>query len=401
MRRGTGIGAASALLMAFAAPRATAAEWAAKGSLDQQMVYNDNISFGSLRREAVWGYIVTPTLEISRKSRVFETLFRGQGLISRYDDSRWDCENVALALNNRYLTQRGVLALAGSYTDSCSYTQQISDTGVLAPKTTVESFRLAPSWTWKWTPRDQLIAEASYSTTSYANTRQVPGGVGFSGNETYAANLGINHLWSRNLSLNGGVFFSHVQYTSAGQSTQVAWGPQVGANYRINRRWSVSAGGGLRWVDTLDAGAGQREGTVLGHVGNLGVSYTGRLATFSAGYSNAINPSGIGQLVQSHGVYANYAYRVTARLSLSASGNFTNSQSIGNSADRFDRNYLIVSTGIVWEFAKNWRIRGEYVYRWQDYGQDRSLPNTAGGTADANTLMLSINYAWDGIRGSR
>jgi len=78
------------------------------------------------------------------------------------------------------------------------------------PTSQTENYRVAPSWAWQWTSRDQLILGTSYSKTSYNNslngsTSNI--GTGFSGNDTYSVNLGGNHEWSRRLSLNENFFF--------------------------------------------------------------------------------------------------------------------------------------------------------------------------------------------------
>ena len=77
------------------------------------------------------------------------------------------------------------------------------------------------------------------------------------------------------------------------------------------------------------------------------------------------------------------------------------SQSTDNTSSQFKRSYFTASPGIVWELEKNWQLRGSYIYRWQDYKQDNNVPNINVGTSDANLVMLSLNYAWDGIRNSR
>ena len=77
---------------------ATAAEWELKGSLGQQVKYNDNIAFRPVK-QAVVGYLLTPSLQASYKTGSLEMGFNGGGDIRRYDDPRWDCENFNLGLN--------------------------------------------------------------------------------------------------------------------------------------------------------------------------------------------------------------------------------------------------------------------------------------------------------------
>ena len=110
-----------------------AAEWALKGSLGQQLQYNDNIALSTIRKDSVVGYLLTPSLQATRKTEVHGHWFSRAGDIRRYDDSRWNCDNYNLGLNNAYRTKRSVFSLSGGYAVSCSYTQQIEDTGLLVP----------------------------------------------------------------------------------------------------------------------------------------------------------------------------------------------------------------------------------------------------------------------------
>jgi len=187
-----------------------AAEWALKGSLGQQLHYDDNISLSTIRKESVAGYLLAPSLQASRKTGALDIALEGQGDIRRYDDSRWDCNSYNLGSNNDYRAKRSVFSLSGGYAVSCSYSQQITDTGLLVPASQAENYRLAPSWTWQWTPRDQMTLGTSYSKTSYSNSLNDSAsniGTGFSGNDTYTVNLGGNHEWNRRLSLNEKLFF--------------------------------------------------------------------------------------------------------------------------------------------------------------------------------------------------
>ena len=391
----------------------TADEWAVKGSLVQQLQYNDNMAFSTTGKESVVGYLLTPNLQATRKTEVLDIGFQGQGLISRYDDSSWDCNNYNLGLNNAYRTKRSVFGLNGGYSVSCSYAQQLNQTGILVPNSQSTNYRLAPTWTWQWTSRDQLILTTGYSKTSYSNsldTNASSTAASFSGNDTYTVNFGGSHQWSHRIVLNENLSFSNIQYTGSNATTQNLFGFQVGGNYTINQNWTINAMGGLIFVDTKQSSnavsAGQNTSLSLGNVANINLSYQGQMTTFSAGYSNSISPSAISQTLQNQSLFANYSYRLSSHLMLDVASSFSQSESIGgqsidNATSQFKRSYFTASPGIVWELEKNWRLRCSYIYRWQDYQQDNNVPNVNGGTSDANLLMLSLNYYWDGIRNSR
>jgi hypothetical protein len=388
-----------------------AAEWALKGSLDQGLQYNDNIAFSAIRKNSVVGYLLTPILEATRKTEVLDIGFKGQGNIRRYDDSRWDCNNYNLGLNNEYRTERSVFSLNGRYGVSCSYTQQIEDTGLLVPSTQSTNYKVAPSWTWQWTSLDQLVLNPSYSKTSYSNSPSnfvSNPNLSFRGNETYSVNLGGNHKWSRRLTLNEKLLFSNIQYTGSDTSTQNLFGFRLGADYEIDPNWAVSASGGPMWVDTQLGSDGittrQNPPLSVGSVAAIHLKYDDELTQFSTGFTNSINPSAIGQTLQTSSIFANYSYRLTRHLLLGITSNYSRSKSIGQSSDtltnQFHRNYYTVAPGVTWDLAKSWQLKGSYVYKWQNYQQDNNFQNLNKGTSDSNVVMLSLDYSWDGIRNS-
>jgi hypothetical protein len=394
-----------------------AAEWAVKGNLGQQLQYNDNISLLPGRKDSVAGYLLTPDLQATLKTKAMDLAFKGQADIRRYNDSRWDCDNFNLGANSNYRTNRNVFSLYGEYGVSCSYVLQIADTGLILPNSQSENYRVAPSWTWQWTARDRLILDASYSKTSYSqagfdlsNNSSI-----FSSNDMYTVNLNETHDWSRRLALNGNLYFSTVKYTGPTALTQDLFGFQLGGNYKIDRFWTVGAGGGPVWVNTRpdsnEASSFRRNSSLsLGSVAEINISYNDRLTNFSTGYSNAVSPSAIGQTLQTQSVFANYSYRISRRLMLDFSGNYSLSESVADesvdSFDQFDRTYYTLAAGITWDLAKHWQLKGSYVYSWQDYqqGQNQDLTPVADlseGASDSNLIMLFLNYSWDGVRISR
>jgi hypothetical protein len=399
-----------------------AAEWELAGTLGQQLQYNDNISFSSIRKDSVFGYLLTPELHASRKTADLDLAIQGQGDIRRYTDPIWDCESFNVGANSAYRTNRSTFGLNGGYGISCTYAQQITDTGLILPNNQSENYRLAPTWTWQWTARDQLILDASYSKTSYSNSQN---GIAssnnssvFSGNDTYTVSLDENHEWSRRLTLNGKLYFSSIQYTGSNALTQDLFGFLLGANYKIDRLWTVNAAAGPLWIDTQpesDQVVSQQNSSVsLGSIANINLNYSGQRSKFSTGYSNAVNPSAIGETLETQTFFANYSYSITRHLVMDLSGNYSLSQSAGdnsidNSNNQFDRAYFTVAAGITWDFAKQWQLKGSYAYSWQDYQQDQNVQNlnelrnlNAGtGTSDSNVVMLFLNYTWDGIRTSR
>lgn len=405
------------LILAYCgyAREAWAERWELAGDLGQQLQYNDNMAFSANNRQAEFGYLLNPVLRAALKTKAFDLGFTGQGDIRRYTDSRWDCDAYNLELSGRYAISRNTFRLAGGYAQGCSYLQQLTDTGILIPKVQFDNIRVAPTWTWRWTRRTALIAETAYSKIQYdqsntqATTTTVNSvsdantlGIGLVGNETYSVRVSADHKLSRRLSLNGGTYFSYIKYSEPTLPGQRIYGFQAGLNYAIDRRWAFSVGGGPRWVDfdpsTTDPD--QKSTTALGDVANISLNFHHRQNDVSMGYSNSINSSAIGQTQEYHNIFLSYSRKIDKRLNLSAAVSFQhsdalNGQQSGSLENNFKRDYVNVAAGVAWKFAKDWQVRADYSYRWQDYHQSDI------GTADANMVMVSVNYSWDGVRDSR
>jgi hypothetical protein len=383
-----------AVLICFGCSKiSTAADWELDGTLGQALQYNDNISL-STQRTAVFGYILAPALQVQRKGQVLDLSLRGQGDIRIYDESRWNCENYGVALSSSYRSSgRSTFKLDGNYNRTCTLVQQLTDTGLLIPKSESENYRVLPSWAWQWTPVDRININASYSKQSYttATSSNFNGISPLSDNETFGFAVQENHSWSPRLLLSGSVFFANTQFTRGEQRThQNSFGFQLGGKYKISERWVINVEGGPQWIDSnasRSSDLSERGSSItLGGIGKAELSYKGQIYDVSFNISSSAMPSGFGQLQQYSSAGINYKYKFTKNLLLDARGEFLHSQPIGNDNLGVDRNYLHTSIGLLWEPIRHWMLRGEYNYRWQEYNRERRIE------AYSNDIILSLNY---------
>ena len=393
---------------------ANAAQWEVKGQLGQQLEYNDNLLLSTDKKQPAFGYYLAPTLVASRKTGILELEFKGVGNIRHYDDSRLDCEAYNLNADNRYKTKDSSFSLSGGYGTNCSYSLQVTPEGTVVPSSQSENYQISPTWTWQWAAQDQLVATGGYSNTTYTTLGETSASI-LSGNEIYTVDLTDKHLWSPNLTFSGGMTFANVKYTDNNASTQNIYGLNVGAIYSLNPQWNFTVGGGPRWINSetsLNNAAPDEDSlTTLGHAAYITLSYTGKYNAFSFGYSDSVNTSALNQTLQNQTISAAYSYLFSKRLTLFVNSRYSNVQSVGgestaNSNAAFDSTFFTASAGISWEFAQNWQLKSSYVYRWQEVGDSTSTigqndGSLRSGTSESNAVMLSIDYAWDGIRTSR
>ncbi len=399
------------LVMFMLAPIAVADEWKVTGALDQSVEYDDNID---MRVDATpaFGYLLRPSFSANWNTAIMNIGISGAGDIRRYDDKRWDCETFSVGYDQQYQQRLNVFSLAADYSQSCSYLDQASDTGVLVPNNQTETYNIAPAWNWQWSPLDQFTFSPSYSKLDYLdsgtgtdnNTGTTSSG--FQGYETYSLNLSENHLWTRRLSSTISLFFSRTEFgDSDNSSEQNVFGFQVSSQYAITRMWSINVGGGLNWVErppnsgSIDNSDDSLQRT---EVINLALSYEGRRMDYSLGYSRTLSPSSIGQIVEYNSVNMNYSYQISREFTFNIDGSISLNKSVGDSEFQSvsDRTYYNASIGLVWDFAREWQLSTSYRYRRQEYNNDDEgqVNNELASTSDSNALMITLNYNWDGLR---
>lgn len=370
-------------------PYSTAADWRPKASLQQQVGYEDNMRLDVHSGESVFTYRLLPALEAARKTGQSDLIFKADGDIRRNNDSRWDCDNFNIASEDAYRNGRAELGLTGSYTHGCAYLQQLLDIGIIRPRLDYRTLKLSPNWNWQWTPRDKLTAAASYSRMNYQNNAFDPG-TRFTGNETWLFNIAERHQWSPRLSLDGQIFFRDIHYDSQDIPNQTVYGVQLGGQYQVSRMLKLTLEAGPVRVYT-HAGEGISAYSRWGYVVNVGGIYEGEREALSAGYSNAINPSALGEVLQYHTLYARYRYRLKPALILEVDTRYNRMESLAGNAlfSGFERDYVTASLGVEWLIHRDWTIGLNYGYRFQEY---TAFP----GQAHSNSILLGVRYAFNG-----
>lgn len=392
---------------------AIGAEWKVAGALDQGVEYDDNIAL-RLDASPAFGYLLRPKLNADWSTANMGLGLTGSGDIRRYDDEQWNCDNFSLGANQHYLMKTQNFSVAGGYSQSCSYSQQTSDTGILVPGNQSENYNLSPNWSWQWAPLDKLNLSPSYSRNSFSAIGTGNGlgsGANFRSNDTYSLNLTETHEWNRRLSSNHSLFFSRSEFSNVGSAnSQNMYGFQLGGQYAISRAWSINAGAGGRWVQQPSSinnplASNSSDSPIFTNVANLGVNYKGHDMDYGFNFSRTVNPSAYGQLLEMNSVKMNYSYQISRELDFNIDASLQKNQSIGQSQVQSaqNRTYYTASSGLVWKFSKDWKLSASYRYRRQEYPdvQGGQTINALAGAQESNAFMLHLNYNWDGLRVSR
>lgn len=389
--------------------KARADEWKLSGAFNQSIEYDDNINM-SVDGAEVFGYLMRPSFVADWATPYSELALSGSADIRRYDDERWNCENFSLGLNQNYMRKRSVFSLPFQYAQSCSYSQQITDTGILVPNNNSETLSLSPTWSWEWTASDQLTLGFSYSQTSYTSVGSSNSGqmaANFSNNDSYSLNLSEQHTWTRRFSSTISLFASRSEFDNAiRSSSQNVFGFQLGARYAITRSWSVNGGGGFRWVQRpsiqTELSGTDNDSMLRTEVANFALNYKGRQTDFSVNFARTVSPSSFGQLLEYNSLSMAFSQNINRKLSFNFKASVYQNEAVGQSQFQSanKRTYYSLSPGLVWDFARHWQMTATYRYRRQEYstGSDGEVFGSLNDPRDSNAFILHINYNWDGFR---
>ncbi len=393
------------LVLLMLMPVAFADGWKVKGALGQTVQYDDNIAM-RVDANPAFGYLLSPSFGADWSTSNMSAGITGSGDIRRYNDRRWNCEGFSLRANQQYQTRLQVFSLSGSYRRNCSSSSQISDDGIIRPNSKEETYSITPAWSWQWSALDKFSISPGYSKTSYSTTGPEGGSetslLDFQGNETYSLNVSESHTWTRRLSSTGSLFFSRLEFGNS--LKQSVFGFQVSSQYAITRKWSINAGGGLRWVKSPSGsqsfGDNDNGSLLRTEIANLALNYKDRKANYSLTYSRSVSPSALGQLSKYNSVGMSYSYQITRKLDFNISGDFSKNESIGENEfqTNSERTFYSGSARLTWNFAREWQLSASYRYRRQDYANSGDGQEEAGGTS--NAVMFSLNYNWNGMRTS-
>jgi hypothetical protein len=365
-----------------------AAEWSTRARLQQQLGYNDNMRLMTRDPEAVWSYTLEPALEMQRKNRDSDLEIKAGADIRRNDDPRWDCDNFNLQTRNEYRSGRMGAGFSGGYTGSCTYLQQLIDTGLLQPRVDYRQLQLTPSWFWQWGPRDKLTAETGYARTEYDRNPGDPS-TAFIGNETWSFALDEGHQWSPRLALDGRLIVTTLRYADRTLPDQSVQGVQLGGHYQLDRTLKISLDAGPRRIQTRSA-PGSDGSVRWGHSLNLAIDHETLLHRVTARYSSTIAPSSIGQALQYQTLSSRYQYRIDPAWSLQLEAGYYRTASLDgpSPANAFNRDYVAVSAGLRWHLTRELDLTLDYGYRFQQYDD---FP----GQAHGNSLLLGLGYGYD------
>ena len=375
---------------------ARAAEYIIGADFSPTFSYEDNIQLQE-DEEGSFATKITPTLLLSRSvenaSINLNTGYRVERYASLPDLDR---EDPFANISGSYNTERSSYGITAGYAERAQRSIADEDTGDFSSNATVTTKSLAPTYQYQFTERDFAYTSFNYRESTYDTSR-------FSDNESMSFTGG----WRRNLSerLTGGLALTYSEYESESEfieSEYDSYNLSVTSTYMISENWSFSGQVGYRTTDSetqsLQGGPLQSERSA-GSLFNFSTNYLGELNTLSFSVSRSLNPSGEGVVNETDRIAFNWNRNLAETLSFSINTTYQESQSADDLSNN-EREYFIFSPALNWQLQRNLALKMGYQYRQQKGTSFRGF-DTIDDKVDSNSVFLTVNYDWDGLRYSR
>jgi len=375
---------------------AKAAEYIIGADFSPTLSYDDNVELRE-NEEGSFATKITPTLLLSRSvenaSISLDTGYRVERYASLPDLDRQD---PFANISGNYNTERSSYGITAGYAERAQRSIAEEDTGDFSSNATVTSKSLAPSYQYQFTDRDFAYTSLNYNERTYDTG-------GFSDNESISYTGG----WRRNLSerLTGGLALTYSEYESESElieSEYDSYNLSVTSTYIMSERWSFSGQLGYRTTDsetqTLEGGPLQSERTA-GSLFDFSANYLGELNTLTFSLSRSLAPSGEGVVNETDRISFNWNRNLAETLSFSINTSYQESQSADDLGNN-EREYFTFSPALNWQLQRNLALKMGYQYR-QQKGTSFGGFDTIDDKVDSNSVFLTVNYDWDGLRFSR
>jgi hypothetical protein len=131
-----------------------------------------------------------------------------------------------------------------------------------------------------------------------------------------------------------------------------------------------------------------------GFIGTAEVTQRWQTGQVKAGVGRELNPSGIGALIQTDAVRAQFTQDLSPRWTAQLDLGFYKSRYVGAAIEPNKSTYFRIEPRVSWHVAPNWTVEAGYSFAREKY-------ETQPQDATANVVFMTLSYAWQKIAISR
>ncbi|PPD22484.1 MAG: hypothetical protein CTY24_06465, partial [Methylobacter sp.] len=131
---------------------------------------------------------------------------------------------------------------------------------------------------------------------------------------------------------------------------------------------------------------GQLKTTTDGQIFSANLSRSMEWGNISINLGQQLNPASTGQQQQSTTISASTTYNINERLFSRISGNYLQTESVGNLSNNNSRTFSSLSPSLNWRWSEDINLEFSYTYRQQNFN------NASNRDAVGNTLRFQFSY---------
>ena len=162
--------ALSAVLLFVGSPVVMSAEWAFEPSVSMTASYDDNFRLSTVV-ESASGMSVHPKIRLSKRTEVSEIKLSGYTYFSRYDNSRFDSEEVMLDFGSSFKnTERSTIEVNASVSRRPLVATEEEDSGRFEVNRDKNSISFDSSWVYKLSASSRLRVSYSGQDVDYSGS---------------------------------------------------------------------------------------------------------------------------------------------------------------------------------------------------------------------------------------
>jgi len=355
---------------------ARAADWFINSSITEEFEYSDNFRLDDSNKESLWGFNTRPAIGIETHTPRTDLNFNGSlnyGYFPENTDENSFDQRGDVSLRHR--TERSSFGLGGSISHDTTRTSEELDTGRDFSDASRLGFGGSASWSHTLTERVGVGIGASAGYVSYDTSA-------LSDYRTYSAGPFVNFVLTEQDSLQLATNYSRYDRLSGDNLESDLFVGRATWTRTLTEQLSGSLGGGANYVmtdeDVTVGGTTTSESEKeIGYNASAGITYTEERASFSAGFSHAVVPSGVGRLQRRNSLNLRASYRATPVVSFGLATNFVQQEAADEDSGE-DRNFVGVEPSVSWQFLPEWTARAGYRFRTQTLDEGERVYSNGG-----------------------
>ena len=417
------------------------AEWVFEPSIRMGAIYDDNFRLSTVAEPAS-GMTLHPKIRLSKRTEVSEIKLSGHTHSSRYDNSRFDSDEIELDLASSFQnTERSTFKLNADISRKPLNTTEEEDSGRFETGRDKDQMTFNPSWDYTLSESSRLQVYYSGQDVDYNGStshtdyqyHSLVGSYLFRQSEKNQYSISLvasrydpNHRAQTYIGENciGSLFGGHCTNNDGDRDpeepiiVEEAFATSnitdsIGFHLGVSRNFSQTLIGNVkigltRSENTLIRDATPfetdhadeftfmtptavstgiintvTESTLTTLEASLTKNY--ELTSIVATLKNSLKPSSNGTLNESASAELEVEHEMSSRLKLSANLKADSNQTQG-STSVLDRDFYTASLRASWQLSKWWRLGANYRYRQQKY-------DASSGSIDSNRVAVTLAYA--------